>query len=188
MSLAVNSLLSTYSYTYQSAIRPKLDKNDDSYWSQSELKNYTRAYEKATGTKLDAEKILSTYDADKDKRLSISEQTAVNKDDALGLKALSKKPPEANISITGQSISEKLAELMKTMSASSKVSLSNVVRRSQQASELLSNFGMAGDFSMNNIAGLMAQQNAAKMYAYQMRSGKNNDWNALSGQVLNMVV
>ncbi|MDR2933339.1 MAG: EF-hand domain-containing protein [Oscillospiraceae bacterium] len=138
MSMAVSGVLSNYTYGSGSYVRPKLDKDNDGHWSSSEVGNYAKAYEKATGNKIDVDKLMSTYDADNDGKLNFREQESVYKDDALNLKSLSQ--PNSGVSSSGASISETLADMMATMSTTSKMALSRMVFQSEQNSNLLSMF------------------------------------------------
>lgn len=87
MSIAVNNTINNYTYTYQSKLQPKLDKNDDSLWSRSEVQSYADSYKKATGVTLDVDKIMSTYGND-DGYIDVKGQDQIKKDDALGLSKL----------------------------------------------------------------------------------------------------
>ena len=87
MSMAVNSTLPNYTYTYQNKLQPKLDKDDDARWSKSEVQSYADSYKRATGQKLDVDKIMEKY-AGEDGYIQASDWAKVRDDDALGFSKL----------------------------------------------------------------------------------------------------
>jgi len=88
MSVSINGALSQYTYSYQNQMRVNLDKNDDAFWDKSELQAYADAYQKATGTALDVNKLIEKY-GNEDGLIDYAAQQQMYKDDALGFSKLS---------------------------------------------------------------------------------------------------
>lgn len=166
--------MSSYSYGSNATLRPKLDKDSDGRWSKSELKNYTDAYETATGTALDAEKIISSYDKDADGYLNVKEQDEVNADDALGLSALAQSDSaEAESESASTSY---LEDMLEGMSSSSKAAFTVNINRYERDSTLLSAFGLASSSgNAFDLSGLLTQKREGMISAYKAKS-TNTSW------------
>ena len=133
MSLAINSTVSTYTYTYQNQMRANLDKDDDGLWSRSEVQNYADSYEKATGTALDVDNIMSTY-GNTNGYISYSSQNQMAADDTLGLSKLSALYQSSlSSSSTGSSSSSTStstsASASSTTSSSTKAAINSTVSK-----------------------------------------------------------
>jgi hypothetical protein len=143
MSLSISSLLSNYTYS-TTTLRPKIDKDADSQWSQTELETYTQAYTQATGTTLDAASIMKTYDASGDGSLDSQEQETILADDALGLSTLTGLTSEEDEE-TSESY---LDEILSSMSTSEQVQYSMLTMQSNLISAL---FGTSSDDDSDSL-------------------------------------
>lgn len=183
---SVNSVLTNYTYNYASRLQPKLVKDDDGRWSKAEVQNYTSSYKKATGNTLDTDKLITTYDTDKDGYLGAKEQDAVNKADALGLsKLLQAKTTEAKA--PAKEIN--LADLMATMSPAGKMSFSNAIQRSEASAKMIDNFMTSNaNGSVTNLFSVLSQKNAAQMYRAQMQYGSSAGYSAMANQTMNLFI
>lgn len=186
MSMSINGFMSNYTYSYSMALRPKIDRNNDSRWSHAELEQYTSAYNKATGSALDAQKILGVYDADGDGFLDTKEQDAAYKEDALGLSRLTSLEEEAAAG-SGANITQSLTDLMGKMSESGKMAMSRMVTRYEQSQTLLDNFMSSGSV-FDHFSSLLQQQSLGRLQNMQMRYGSAGEWTAYAGQMLNALV
>lgn|GEM_PF-2004947 len=136
MSLAINSTVSTYTYTYQNQMRANLDKDDDGLWSRSEVQNYADSYEKATGTALDVDNIMSTY-GNTNGYISYSSQNQMAADDTLGLSklsalyqsSLSSSTTGSSSSSTSSSSSSSSTSTSSTISSSTKAAINSTVSK-----------------------------------------------------------
>lgn len=169
MSISISNVLSNYTYGSGATLRPKLDKNDDGNWNKSELEAYTSAYKKATGTQIDAESLIRTYDADSDGVLSASEQESLLSDDALKLSTLT----GVQESETSSSLPTSWLESMSSRGISSLLKYSIM---SDQASTLFE--GSSTGFS-SSFMNLISQQSASKLYSIQAKYGDSSSWSLL---------
>lgn len=177
MSISVNSALNDYTYGSGNTIRPKIDKNDDGSWSKAEVKNFAGAYEKATGNKIDIDKLFEKYDVNKTGQLDFKAQESVYKDDALNLKALAKSSTSSSSTTSSDTIQNSLDGLLSKMSVSSKVSLSNSIFRSEQNGNLLSMFSMDSSGINNFMSSL-----------FNNSTGSGTNVNSYLGQMMNMMI
>lgn len=188
MSIAIQGTISQYTYGTQRSLQPKLDKDDDGRWSKSELNNYAKAYNKATGESLDVDKLLEQY-GDENGYIQADSQAQMRKDDALGLSKLS----DAAGKVTTEGLQQQatpslnLSDLMESMSESGKMGFARVVRQAESMSALLQGFGSGGQSSdgMFGLSSTLSQSNAAKLYQVQMRYAGASGASAMSNQLLN---
>lgn len=188
MSVSMNSAMSNYTYSYANKLQPKLDKNDDGKWSHTEVQNYADSYKKATGATLDVDKIMSTY-ADEDGYISATGQTAIQKDDALGLSKLtetSTSSTKTSSSSSSSSSALNLNDLLDSMSASGKARFSLAIQKSDSMSQMLESF--TSTFSNSNgMFDLISQRNVANLYSAQMRYSSSANYQNMSSQLLSVL-
>lgn len=134
MATSINSVISNYTYTYNNQMRAKLDKDDNAVWDKSELTNYAKAYNAATGKNLDVDKLMEKY-ANEDGVIDYASQEKMRKDDALGFSVLKAATTTASTSTgsassSGSSTSTAAAAVdpNKTMSQEQKFAVLDAVR------------------------------------------------------------
>ncbi len=93
--MSVNGVLNTYTYSYGSTTRAKLDKDDNAAWTEDELREYANAYKEATGKELDVDALMEKYattikyeDGSSVYGISSKAQEQMMNDDALGFSVL----------------------------------------------------------------------------------------------------
>lgn len=184
MSIAINSVMSNYTYSYAGKLQPKLDKNDDSRWSKTEVQNYATSYEKATGSKLDVDKIMSTY-AGEDGYISAENQAKIFKEDALGLSKLTEAAKDSKVTVKAEEINIK--DLMESMSDTGKARFASVIRQAETHSALLDNFQSNMNSGAASMFNFMSQSNVMNLYKSTMQYNSMN-FQAMGNQMLNLMI
>ncbi len=197
---AIYDAVNAFSYEYGGKLQPLLDKNSDGMWNKDELTSYAAALNKATGTKLDVDALITKY-GNADGNIDPKNQTAMKDSDALKLSALKSAYESARttpaVSLTNkeptssyksQASGQKdfsVQDLLGSMSSSGKMSFSTGINRLDNQSALLNSFNMSSSSSMSS---LLSSANSLNMY--KAASGGNSQavYAAMSGSLMNFAL
>jgi len=162
MSLSVNSMLSSYTSTYNNQLYRGVDRNKDGAFSKQEVNKFAADYEESTGVKLDVEGLFKAYDVDVNGALSGEEYKKVVSDDAMGMSALYGETQEEPVAQETQSSGSSDISWLADLNLTEKNSLVQSTFRAETTGNLLNAmFGSINLFSMNNA---IAQYTNTKMY------------------------
>lgn len=127
MATNVNSVINSYTYTYNNQLRPKLDKDNDGTWNKSELQNYADAYKKATSKTLDVDKLIEKY-GNEDGVIDAKGQDKMWKDDALGFSVLQGAASSTSSTTSSTSTTGTTSTTAASMSLEKKAAIYDAVR------------------------------------------------------------